>query len=405
MPGDGAPDSLATIVFCGRAPVMATDATFTHAAGEASPAVAPFVGQGPGREVVARISPPFEALPAHEISLAEITDAHARLYPDLQHPSKTLVDSTRLVQSSGVQSRRWVRPLKDVLGEPDLDRAFSETFEALRALVIQAAQQALDQPWVDQRRIGAVVLSSTTGWRAPSLAVHVIDGLGLPPTTRDLTGNVYGCAGAGWAAARAWEQLALYPDSLVLLLSAEAFSITQHPDDENTSGFIYRGLAGDGAFAAVAGAADVPGPALRVHGPALELTMPGTTGDYRLTSGARGLVFDSKPTGLQTLREAMGPVRSWLRWGNTDAWPLDFVLCHTGGVKIMDVIAEELSLPDHVLRHSRASLTQRANMASSSLWNVMARTMADPPAPGSRGLMLTPGPGFKIIALRVSIDA
>lgn len=374
---------------------MAPDASFAHVPDGTSPAY-----QVSGREVVARISPPREALPPHEISLDEVTDAHALLYPHARNPSKSLADSTRLVQSSGVQSRRWVRPLKDVLGERDLDRAFEETFETLRVLAVEAAERALDQPWVDRRRIGAVVLTSTTGWHAPSLAVHVIDALGLPPTARELTGSVYGCAGAGWAAARAWEQLALYPDSLVLMLSAEAFSVTQHLDDESTSGWIYRGLAGDGVFAAVAGR-DMPGPSVRLHGPALELTVPGSSGDYWLTTGARGQTFDSRPTGLRTLRAAMDPVRAWLR---RDAWPLDFVLCHTGGVKIMDVIAEELSLPDDALRHARASMRQRGNMASSSVWDVLSRTMADPLVPGSRGLMLTPGPGFKLTALRVSID-
>jgi predicted naringenin-chalcone synthase len=352
--------------------------------------------------VVARLSPPCQAQPGHEITLGQVTERHAQLHSRLARPAKDLRRSARLIEASGVERRRWVRPLDRVLGERDLDAAFRETYEALRVLAVQAAAQALDQQGLRPHDIAGVVVSSTTGWHMPSLEVHVMNALGLPQTIRRVIGTTLGCAGAPWAGARAWEQLAVFPDDKILVLSAEAFSLTQHEDDDTTPSFVYRGIAGDGVFACIA-AANVTGLSLRVHGPAFETTLYGSANAYEMNTGARGLVFESERTALQWLPKAMPAMREWLRADYRDAWPLDFVISHTGGVKIMDTVEEELCLAPHALRHARASFRERGNMASASVWDVARRTLADPPPPGTRGVMLAPGPGFSLVALKVSI--
>lgn len=353
---------------------------------------------------LARISIPCQALPGHEISLEQISARHAQLYPRLAHPSKSLSQSRRLIERSAVDRRRWVRPLDSVLGERDLDAAFTETFEALCVLAAEAAAEALDQQGLGPRDVAAVVTSSTTGWHMPSIEVYVMNALGLPDAARRVTGTTFGCAGAVWAAARAYEQVALHPDDKVLILSAESFSLTQHQDGQETSDFVYLGIAADGLFAAVTGA-DIRGPSLRIHEPALELTVPGSLSAYRMSSGSRGLVFESDRTAMQWLPKAMPAVREWLRMDYRDAWPLDFVVSHTGGVKIMDVVEQELNLPPEAMRHARASFAERGNMASGSVWDVAQRTLRDPIPAGTRGLMLAPGPGFTVMALKVSVDA
>lgn len=97
--------------------------------------------------------------------------------------------------------------------------------------------------------------------RRVGIDAHVINALGLPPTVVRIPAAQIGCAGGAWAAATAWEHLAVFPDHKVLIISAAAFSNGLHPSDTTTAGFIYRGLAGDGVFACIA-AADVSGPGL-----------------------------------------------------------------------------------------------------------------------------------------------
>jgi alkylresorcinol/alkylpyrone synthase len=44
--------------------------------------------------------------------------------------------------------------------------------------------------------------------------------------------------------------------------------------------------------------------------------------------------------------------------------------------------------------HTRKSLRENANLSSVSVLDVLRANMADPPSPGSFGLMIAMGPGF-----------
>ena len=59
-------------------------------------------------------------------------------------------------------------------------------------------------------------------------------------------------------------------------------------------------------------------------------------------------------------------------------------------------------LPDDALRHSWQSMRDHGNISSASVLDVLARTAADPPPPGSHGVMLAMGPGFSFELLLLS---
>lgn len=55
---------------------------------------------------------------------------------------------------------------------------------------------------------------------------------------------------------------------------------------------------------------------------------------------------------------------------------------------------ERLDLPADALDHTRNSLRENGNLSSVSVLDVLAANLADPPAPGSIGLMIAMGPAF-----------
>jgi alkylresorcinol/alkylpyrone synthase len=69
-------------------------------------------------------------------------------------------------------------------------------------------------------------------------------------------------------------------------------------------------------------------------------------------------------------------------------------ICHPGGPKVLDAAQRALKLPDGALAASRRSLAEAGNMSSASVLHILELTTdAEPPPPGSFGLMIGLGPG------------
>jgi alkylresorcinol/alkylpyrone synthase len=69
-------------------------------------------------------------------------------------------------------------------------------------------------------------------------------------------------------------------------------------------------------------------------------------------------------------------------------------VCHPGGPRVIEAVENVLNLPADALDHTRNSLRDNGNLSSVSVLDVLRATMADPPPPGSMGLMIAMGPGF-----------
>jgi alkylresorcinol/alkylpyrone synthase len=61
---------------------------------------------------------------------------------------------------------------------------------------------------------------------------------------------------------------------------------------------------------------------------------------------------------------------------------------------VIDAVEAVLDLPADALKGTRKSLRDNGNLSSVSVLDILEDTMADPPPPGSIGLMIAMGPGF-----------
>jgi alkylresorcinol/alkylpyrone synthase len=69
-------------------------------------------------------------------------------------------------------------------------------------------------------------------------------------------------------------------------------------------------------------------------------------------------------------------------------------LLHAAGPKVIDTFEDALELPADAFDRTRKSLRDNGNLSSVSVLDILHATMADPPPPGSIGLMIAMGPGF-----------
>jgi alkylresorcinol/alkylpyrone synthase len=94
-----------------------------------------------------------------------------------------------------------------------------------------------------------------------------------------------------------------------------------------------------------------------------------------------------------------GEVTGFLAHNGLSIADISTWVCHPGGPKVLDSIENAIGLPPEALAHSRNSMRDIGNMSSVSVLDVLRRTVADPPAEGSLGVMLAMGPGFSFEVL------
>jgi len=78
-------------------------------------------------------------------------------------------------------------------------------------------------------------------------------------------------------------------------------------------------------------------------------------------------------------------------------------VCHPGGPKVLEAVAETLDLPPGALDLTWRSLAATGNLSSASVLHVLRDTIAlRPPEPGTPGLLIAMGPGFcsELVLLR-----
>ncbi|MBT2441776.1 type III polyketide synthase [Streptomyces sp. ISL-36] len=341
------------------------------------------------------------AFPPHRYPQQEITDALASCLP----PGADSGLLRRLHAAAQVETRHLALPLDRYRGLGcfgETNRLFVELAVALGA---EAVERALDESGVRAEEIDLVVSTTVTGVAAPSLEARLAARVGLRPDVKRLPLFGLGCSAGAAGLARVHDYLAGRPDDTALLLSTELCSLTLQRTDMSMANLVAGSLFGDGAAALVAvGAGRAPAPPTPSYGgdrrgPAVVATRS------RLYPGTEHLLgWDIGDWGFRMVlgRELPELVRLHvseeiesflaghdLKPGDVTAW-----ICHPGGPRILDALAEELDLPDSALAASRRALAAAGNLSSASVLQILRDTQTGAPPPGTTGLMIAFGPGF-----------
>ncbi|MFF8278514.1 type III polyketide synthase [Streptomyces lateritius] len=352
------------------------------------------------------------AFPPHRYMQQEITEALVSCLA----PGADSGLLRRMHAAAQVETRHLVLPLDRYRGLG----AFGETnrlfVELGVALGSEAVERALEEAGVGAEEVDLVVSTTVTGIAAPSLEARLAARVGLRPDVKRLPLFGLGCAAGAAGLARVHDYLAGRPDRTALLLSTELCSLTLQRADTSPANLVAGSLFGDGAAALVAvgaapdasptpvpttspGAGSAASRGTGGHGPTVVATRsrlyPGTEDMLGWDVGDWGfrMVLGRELPELVRLH-VTEEIESFL--AGHDLKPRDVTawICHPGGPRILDTLAEELDLPDSALAPSRRALAAAGNLSSASVLQILRDTRTEAPPPGSIGLMLAFGPGF-----------
>jgi alkylresorcinol/alkylpyrone synthase len=314
----------------------------------------------------------------------------------------------RFARTSGVDHRSLALPLSrypKLTGFTDANNAYLEVAVDLGE---QAIRKALDAANIEPHEVDAIVMVSTTGIAVPTIDARLMSRIGLRPDIKRVPLFGLGCVAGAAGMARVHDYLRGYPGHVAVLLSVELCSLTLQRDDTSIPALIGLSLFGDGAAAVVATGADraLMDPTAR-RGPRVLATRSRVIPD---TVDIMGWNVSSSGFQLVMSREVPKMADDYLR-DEVDSFLADHGLstadistwvCHPGGPKVLDAIENAIGLPPEALAHSRNSMRDNGNISSASVLDVLCRTVADPPAAGTLGVMLAMGPGFSFELLLLS---
>ncbi|HLU64567.1 MAG TPA: beta-ketoacyl-ACP synthase III [Protaetiibacter sp.] len=210
-----------------------------------------------------------------------------------------------------------------------------------------AAREAIEKSGIDPSRIGAVLVSTISNVAVtPSMSTLLAERVGVAPAPAyDISAA---CAGYTYAIAQADALIRAGAAEYVLVVGAEKLSQYVHPEDRSISF-----LLGDGAGAAVLGPSDEPG---------VSKTVWGSDGSKWDAVGMNA-TFEEYLDGVKpwpTMRQDGQTVFRWAVWEmakvarrtleEAGVAPEDLAafIPHQANMRIIDELAKQLKLPEHV---------------------------------------------------------
>jgi alkylresorcinol/alkylpyrone synthase len=300
--------------------------------------------------------------------------------------------------SAGVRSRSSAVPIERVFHPADFETQNRTYREIACRAGVDVAGRALAASGLSPSEVGLVVSVSCTGFMIPAVDAHVANALSLGPRLARLPITESGCAGGVVGLSRAADFLEARPDGAALVLALELASLTFQRWDRSPTNVVSTAIFGDGGAAAVLvgprhpRAKDAP---VRLR-QRESVFFPGTTHlmGFELRNQGLQIVLDKAlaPFVRQHVAPAVDGFLDPLGLSRSDV--SRFIL-HPGGRRVVEVMAERLSLSPRDLAATEAVLAEHGNMSSVTVLFVLDEILRrDRPPAGALGLLGAFGPGF-----------
>ena len=338
---------------------------------------------------MATICRPSVELPQYTITQEEMIHQLEELHP--YHPKSEL--AFRMIRNTEVYTRNLVMPIEELTTHSGFTHRSRIYEREGRRMSEEAAQKAIDNSGLTNLDIDMVIVSSCTGFMMPSLTAHLINSLGLRSDTVQLPVAQLGCVAGAWSINRALDFCEANPKLNVLIVALEFSSLCFQPESRELHSFVSSALFGDAVTAAV----------IRGDNEARGFNVEKQT-TYFMNNSERYIAYDVKDTGFHFSldKEVMksiqfvAPVMDAFNqeWHEQPVASNDFCIFHTGGRKILDELVTHLDLSQDKVKLSRESLSERGNIASAVVFDVLDRQFEAQPENGSTGMLAAFGPGF-----------
>ena len=268
-------------------------------------------------------------------------------------------------------------------------RRYAERDESVVDMATRAAQDALATSGVDIAEVGLVIVATSSHTQhAPGAAPQVADRLGSTAGAFDL---VAGCAGFCHALGVASEMVRGGAMSHVLVIGVEKLSTFLDPTDRGTA-FIFA----DGAGAVVVGRGDEPeiGPVVWGSDGSQSEVIIQTPMCHDVDAEQPPVVQMQGQAVVRWAPFAMAKVgREAIAAAGLAIEDLDVFLPHQANLRITELLARNLKLPEHVA--IARDIVDAGNTSAASVPLAMDRMLRDGDAqPGDTALLIAFGAGL-----------
>jgi alkylresorcinol/alkylpyrone synthase len=264
--------------------------------------------------------------------------------------------------------------------------------------LFEYAVNAVDQLDFDPAEIGTLVTASSWYLGVPTLGHRLLEHYNMHPTTDTYHLVGVGCAGAVPLVRLASQTLDVAGGKKGLIVAAERASdfLTRIADSDRKVKKIGSAIFGDGFAATLVDfSPEASGPevlASKVH------RIAGTL-DVVKVEFTEDDMFMNMDRQLPNIAGAhiVGVVDEFLAGENLSRGDIDHWMVHPGAPAVAEAVQAGLSLTRDDLEASWNVLAKRGNVGLASIFYVLLETLEHRhPAAGTRGLMLTIGPGVMI---------
>jgi alkylresorcinol/alkylpyrone synthase len=347
---------------------------------------------------VATATPPARYTKAECLDAFQRSDWFARL-----DARSHVIARTVLQRDNGIEARRLALDSLDEVFSIDPDTLGRRFLAHAPVLAGGAAARALAAAGLEPGAIGAVVVSTCTGYLCPGLSGYVVERLGLRADVQayDLVGQ--GCAAALPNLQLGRALLAAGAAEHVLSVCVEVSSAAMYLDDD-PGVLISACLFGDGAGAAVLSGAPWAGARRIEWKDGASLIEP---------AERKALMFEQRDGMLRNVLTREVPKlaaeyahrvletvlgRAELNSGDIGAWIL-----HAGGRDVLLALERRFELEPRDLRYSAAMLREYGNLSSAFVYFVLEAALADD-APGGWWWLSAFGAGFSCHGALLAVD-
>ena len=219
---------------------------------------------------------------------------------------------------------------------------------SLMDMAVEASNEAIKKAGIQPSEIEAVIFSTITHpYQTPSAAALLAELVGANPAPAfDISAA---CAGYCYGIAQADSLVRSGTAKYVLVVGGEKLSDFIDPTDRSISF-----LLGDGAGAAIVGPSDTPGISKSVWGSDGSkweaVGMTGSLLDFRDGTGAwPTLVQEGQTVFRWAVWEMVKVAKEALEEAGVKAEDLNAIVMHQANERIIDEMAKQLALPDHVV--------------------------------------------------------
>ncbi len=333
------------------------------------------------------------AFPTHRYPQAEFTSKVAEL-AGLGPVQRAQLE--RLHSNAGVDYRHIVLPLPDYSSLREVGRANDRYIEEATDLGERALRGALEAAGLAGSDLDLLIVTSVTGVAVPSLDARLIPRLGLRPDVKRLP--IFGLGCVGGAAPLAGCTITCWPGPIIARRywrsSCARCAGRLRTSRRRTSWSAACSATGRRLWWSPVGR---PAKAPKDWRWSRRAARCIRTAATRWAGGwaPDGFRIVLTPEVADVVeRRLSGSVNSFLAEHRLTVEEITAWICHPGGPKIIDAVQNSLKLPDSAVELSRRSLAEVGNLSSVSVLHVLEKTIgADPPPPGSAGLMIGLGPG------------